>query len=339
MSRWSQLPADLHPRVRQLVVALRRLKDHSGLSLRQLAAKTGYSAKSWERYLGGRSLPPRDAVEALARIGAGDPTRLLALYEVAADAWQHARGRTGAPQETAGDRAAPDAAPRGGTDGTAAVGAGAGTGTVLTDSAATVGTDGSATVLADSAATVGTDGSATVLADSAATVSADAGTGLPDDALTAPAPRRPHPRGRALPIAAVAAVVTLVLAVSSVILVLTRYSGADDPESAVTAASTPAFQAAASSPSRPTYTCRFQRHDGAWYAGNSRTQDAILDTGLAGPDIAEAQCLLRRAGFDPGEVDGIYGPRTQGAVKRLQQQAGLVVDGIVGPHTWRVLRG
>ncbi|MCE7552527.1 peptidoglycan-binding protein [Streptomyces thermodiastaticus] len=287
MSRWRELPADLHPRVRQLVVALRRLKDHSGLSLRQLAAKTGYSAKSWERYLGGRSLPPRDAVEALARIGAGDPTRLLALYEVAADAWERARGHAGAPPQAAGGRAAPAGARHERTDGT---------GNRSTD-----------------------------------------GTGLPDDVVTGPAWRRP--RGRALHIAAVAAVVTLVLAVSSVILVLTRYSGGDGPEAARTAASTPALQAAAPSPSRPTYTCRFQRHDGAWYAGNSRTQDAILDTGLAGPDIAEAQCLLRRAGFDPGEVDGIYGPRTQSAVKRLQHHAGLVVDGIVGPHTWRVLRG
>lgn len=86
MSRWRALPAELDPRVRQLVVRLRRLKDHSGLSVRQLAARTGYSPKSWERYLGARSLPPRQAVEALARIGGEDPTRLLALQEVAAEA-------------------------------------------------------------------------------------------------------------------------------------------------------------------------------------------------------------------------------------------------------------
>ncbi|MCX4882707.1 Scr1 family TA system antitoxin-like transcriptional regulator [Streptomyces sp. NBC_00847] len=91
MSRWRALPAELDSPVRQLVVRLRRLKDHSGLSLRQLAARTGYSPKSWERYLGARSLPPREAVEALARIGGEDPTRLLALQEVAAEAW--GRGR------------------------------------------------------------------------------------------------------------------------------------------------------------------------------------------------------------------------------------------------------
>ncbi|MFI7410882.1 helix-turn-helix transcriptional regulator [Streptomyces sp. NPDC049627] len=92
MSRWAALPAELDPRVRQLVVRLRRLKDHSGLSLRGLAGRTEYSPKSWERYLGGRSLPPRAAVEALARVGGEDPTRLLALHEVAAEAWSRRRG-------------------------------------------------------------------------------------------------------------------------------------------------------------------------------------------------------------------------------------------------------
>src|SRR2546430_12777600 len=87
MSRWKGLPEGLDPRVRQLVVQLRRLKDHSGLSLAQIAAKTGYSRSSWERYLGGRQLPPEAAVEELARVAGADPARLLALREVAAAAW------------------------------------------------------------------------------------------------------------------------------------------------------------------------------------------------------------------------------------------------------------
>ncbi|WP_143589234.1 helix-turn-helix domain-containing protein, partial [Streptomyces angustmyceticus] len=51
MSRWKGLPASLDHRVRHLVVHLRRLKDHSGLSLTALAARTSYSKSSWERYL------------------------------------------------------------------------------------------------------------------------------------------------------------------------------------------------------------------------------------------------------------------------------------------------
>ena len=91
MSRWKGLPAGRDPRVRQLVVRLRRLKDHGDLSMHRLAAKTGYSQKSWERYLNGRSLPPREAVEALARVSGEDPTRLLVLHELAAEAWQERR--------------------------------------------------------------------------------------------------------------------------------------------------------------------------------------------------------------------------------------------------------
>ncbi|WP_030674626.1 peptidoglycan-binding protein [Streptomyces rimosus] len=87
MSRWKELPASTDQRTRQLVTQLRRLKDHSGLSLATLAARTAYSKSSWERYLNGKKLPPRAAVESLARVCGTDPTRLLALQEVAAEGW------------------------------------------------------------------------------------------------------------------------------------------------------------------------------------------------------------------------------------------------------------
>ncbi|MEN2421357.1 peptidoglycan-binding protein [Streptomyces rimosus] len=86
MSRWRELPASLDQRAVQLVVQMRRLKDHSGLTLAALAAKTAYSKSSWERYLNGKKLPPKGAVEALAHACGTDPTRLLALREVAAEA-------------------------------------------------------------------------------------------------------------------------------------------------------------------------------------------------------------------------------------------------------------
>jgi transcriptional regulator with XRE-family HTH domain len=296
MSRWKPLPAELDPRVRQLVVRLRRLKDHSGLSLRQLAARTGYSAKSWERYLGGRSLPPREAVEAMARVSGDEPTRLLALHEVAATAWGNKRERASTPDTPA---------PHG-------------------------------------------SGEATSPDPTAPPAAVTAEPGLPaarteDDTDTARAP------GRSLRIALVAGAVALVLALSSGVLLAVRLMDGDgagglEVRTAADPLVSPPASAAASAPSSapqspPAYTCRVERIDGRWYAGNSRTQDAIVADGHAGPDVAEAQCLLRRAGYSPGGIDGIFGPLTERAVEQAQRRAGLVVDGIVGPHTWKALRG
>jgi len=49
------------------------------------------------------------------------------------------------------------------------------------------------------------------------------------------------------------------------------------------------------------------------------------------------QRRLRRLGDEPGPVDGLYGPLTEGAVKRFQERHGLAVDGIVGRQTKRSL--
>lgn len=49
------------------------------------------------------------------------------------------------------------------------------------------------------------------------------------------------------------------------------------------------------------------------------------------------QQKLKEHGFNPGPVDGILGPLTRRAVRAFQKDRGLVVDGIVGPHTLREL--
>ncbi|MCX5264510.1 peptidoglycan-binding protein [Streptomyces sp. NBC_00199] len=86
MSRWKALPEALDPQVRRLVVQLRQVKDHSGLSLAALASRTSYSRSSWERYLNGKATPPRHAVEKMAQVCGGDLIGLTALWEVAASA-------------------------------------------------------------------------------------------------------------------------------------------------------------------------------------------------------------------------------------------------------------
>jgi putative peptidoglycan binding protein/LysM domain-containing protein len=53
--------------------------------------------------------------------------------------------------------------------------------------------------------------------------------------------------------------------------------------------------------------------------------------------VRTLQRRLRRLGQEPGPIDGLYGPLTEGAVERFQQRHGLAVDGIVGRQTKRSL--
>jgi peptidoglycan hydrolase-like protein with peptidoglycan-binding domain/DNA invertase Pin-like site-specific DNA recombinase len=55
------------------------------------------------------------------------------------------------------------------------------------------------------------------------------------------------------------------------------------------------------------------------------------------PPVRVVQRTLRRLGWQPGPVDGLYGPRTRAAVARFQSTARVGVDGIVGPQTRRAL--
>jgi uncharacterized protein (TIGR02594 family) len=59
----------------------------------------------------------------------------------------------------------------------------------------------------------------------------------------------------------------------------------------------------------------------------------LLQLGSRGPEVRDLQRRLHELGYKPGPVDGIFGPRTQKAVKAFQPDSGLVPDGIVGPRT------
>ncbi|GHH20490.1 helix-turn-helix domain-containing protein [Streptomyces lanatus] len=79
-------PLSPPPERARLAAALRELKGRTGLSLAGLAAKTAFSKSSWDRYLTGRTLPPREAVQELCRL-AGEPEgRCVALWEIAESA-------------------------------------------------------------------------------------------------------------------------------------------------------------------------------------------------------------------------------------------------------------
>ncbi len=51
----------------ELARELRRLRHDSGLTLAALARRTSYSKSSWERYLNGKTVPPKQALVAFAR--------------------------------------------------------------------------------------------------------------------------------------------------------------------------------------------------------------------------------------------------------------------------------
>jgi hypothetical protein len=55
--------------------------------------------------------------------------------------------------------------------------------------------------------------------------------------------------------------------------------------------------------------------------------------------VRDIQGELLNAGHDPGPLDGIFGSKTDTALRAFQQARGLTVDGIVGPATWAALFG
>lgn len=92
----------------------------------------------------------------------------------------------------------------------------------------------------------------------------------------------------------------------------------------------------------------FQRLKGLAQDGivGARTWSALTDgsapihstvaEGDTGSVVTGLQYELNKFGYDL-EVDGNFGPKTKAAVEAFQERAGVTVDGIVGPNTWREL--
>ncbi len=60
---------------------------------------------------------------------------------------------------------------------------------------------------------------------------------------------------------------------------------------------------------------------------------ALLQNGSTGAAVLNLQQRLTELDYAPGPIDGIYGPRTEGAVAAFQQAAGLTADGLAGDRT------
>lgn len=59
---------------------------------------------------------------------------------------------------------------------------------------------------------------------------------------------------------------------------------------------------------------------------------------LSGDDVAELQRRLIELGFDSGRVDGVFGKKTDRALREFQRNVGLAPDGVCGPATFKSLQ-
>ena len=75
-----------------------------------------------------------------------------------------------------------------------------------------------------------------------------------------------------------------------------------------------------------------------WLNINEADQsEPVLRRGSRGLPVRRLQHRMTLAGFDTGGVDGRFGDNTERAVRRLQDQSGIAVDGVVGPDTWALV--
>jgi len=68
-----------------------------------------------------------------------------------------------------------------------------------------------------------------------------------------------------------------------------------------------------------------------------RASAELYKKGSGGPTVTEIQTRLKNWGYYSGEVDGVYGSRTEKAVRWFQQKNGLSADGQVGDMTLAAL--
>jgi N-acetylmuramoyl-L-alanine amidase len=73
-----------------------------------------------------------------------------------------------------------------------------------------------------------------------------------------------------------------------------------------------------------------------WRLGD-RILSYVVSNVLAGDDVAALQRRLLDMGFDCGRVDGVFGARTEVALREFQRNVGLRPDGTCGPQTFKAL--
>lgn len=77
---------------------------------------------------------------------------------------------------------------------------------------------------------------------------------------------------------------------------------------------------------------------GATYHLGSRPLAYLISSPVHGDDVFALQDRLTELGYDAGRPDGMFGARTEKALRNFQRDYGLTIDGICGPATVRALR-
>ena len=70
-------------------------------------------------------------------------------------------------------------------------------------------------------------------------------------------------------------------------------------------------------------------------AAQKAVNTSLVKKGSTGQEVSTLQRELKAAGIDPGQVDGVFGPKTEEAVRQDRMKIG--VDGKVGNQTWNKL--
>ena len=73
------------------------------------------------------------------------------------------------------------------------------------------------------------------------------------------------------------------------------------------------------------------------YVAQPKPSFPTLKKGDRNDYVRHWQMFLNLNGYSCGNADGIFGPKTEAAVKKWQKNHNLVADGIIGPKTWASL--
>ena len=77
--------------------------------------------------------------------------------------------------------------------------------------------------------------------------------------------------------------------------------------------------------------------DAVYFDCDEGDENMTMRRGSAGEAVRALQELLKKCGYDCGDIDGMFGSKTEAAVKNFQRDHGLTVDGIAGEKTQEAL--